>query len=161
MDFVSFASRLDRSIKTPDSGIDGCFSSITKRVVSATGFEPVTQWLKVTCSTNWATRPYIWLTKVLIRTSDPGTSLVTFPVLPKAWICVNLYLTIDSLFFGLWYGFACGRRVFGVWLDFGPVTFGFRASDIRNYSSAKACSLVSSLRRSHPCPKCSKLDNDR
>ena len=26
-------------------------------MVSATGFEPVTQWLKVTCSTNWATRP--------------------------------------------------------------------------------------------------------
>ena len=27
------------------------------KVVSATGFEPVTHWLKVNCSTNWATRP--------------------------------------------------------------------------------------------------------
>ena len=31
--------------------------SILKKVVSATGFEPVTHWLKVNCSTNWATRP--------------------------------------------------------------------------------------------------------
>ena len=28
-----------------------------RKVVSATGFEPVTHWLKVNCSTNWATRP--------------------------------------------------------------------------------------------------------
>ena len=27
-------------------------------MVSGTGFEPVTQWLKVTCSTNWANRPH-------------------------------------------------------------------------------------------------------
>ena len=36
------------------------------------------------------------------------------------------------------YGFACGRRVFGVWLDFGPVTFGFGASDIRNHLPSPA-----------------------
>ena len=32
-------------------------------MVSATGFEPVTVWLKVRCSTNWATRPlfgFLW-----------------------------------------------------------------------------------------------------
>ena len=64
-------------------------------MVSATGFEPVTQWLKVTCSTNWATRPYWSELKYIKRQVTFGVCKSPVPVLPKAWIAVNPFLPYD------------------------------------------------------------------